>query len=54
MKLTLVALKLVQGRLIEEASAAAPLYLVDDLPAELDRAHCANVCEQLGSDGKWC
>ena len=49
MKLTLVALKLVQGRLIEEASAAAPLYLVDDLPAELDRAHCANVCEQLGS-----
>ena len=49
MKLTLVALKLVQGRLIEEASAAAPLYLVDDLPAELDRVHCANVCEQLGS-----
>jgi DNA replication and repair protein RecF len=49
MKLTLVALKLVQGRLIEEVSAAAPLYLVDDLPAELDRTHCANVCEQLGS-----
>ena len=22
---------------------------MDDLPAELDRAHCANVCEQLGS-----
>ena len=22
--------------------------LVDDLPAELDRAHCASVCAQLG------
>ena len=48
LKLALVALKLVQGRLIEAASAVPPLYLVDDLPAELDQAHCASVCEELG------
>ncbi|MBS58521.1 MAG: hypothetical protein CL588_00900 [Alteromonadaceae bacterium] len=49
LKLALVALKLVQGALIEEASSLPPLYLVDDLPAELDREHCARVCEQLGA-----
>ena len=48
LKLALVALKLVQGRLIESASAVPPLYLVDDLPAELDQTHCASVCEELG------
>ena len=48
-KLSVVALKLVQGVLIENASSLPPLYLVDDLPAELDREHCARVCEQLGT-----
>ena len=48
LKLLLVALKLVQGRLIEEGGNSQPIYLVDDLPAELDRAHCASVCAQLG------
>jgi DNA replication and repair protein RecF len=48
LKLALVALKLVQGVLIEDASSLPPLYLVDDLPAELDRGHCSRVCEQLG------
>jgi len=47
MKLLLVALKLSQGQIIEEASNIPPLYLVDDLPAELDEAHCASVCDQL-------
>ena len=47
MKLLLVALKLVQGQIIEETTAADPLYLVDDLPAELDQIHCASVCAQL-------
>jgi DNA replication and repair protein RecF len=47
LKLLLVALKLVQGRLIEEGGNSRPIYLVDDLPAELDRAHCASVCAQL-------
>lgn len=50
LKLLLIALKLVQGRLIEEGGNGQPVYLVDDLPAELDRAHCANVCAQLGVD----
>ena len=49
LKLALVALKLVQGFLIESASSLPPVYLVDDLPAELDREHCARVCEQLGA-----
>ena len=49
LKLALVALKLVQGVLIEGVSLLAPLYLVDDLPAELDREHCSRVCEQLGA-----
>ena len=49
MKLLVVALKLVQGRLIERAAAQAPVYLVDDLPAELDKRHCASVCSQLAS-----
>jgi DNA replication and repair protein RecF len=48
MKLLLVALKLVQGRLIEESGPTQPLYLVDDLPAELDAVHCASVCAELG------
>ena len=47
LKLALVALKLVQGVLIEGASSLPPLYLVDDLPAELDREHCGRVCGQL-------
>jgi DNA replication and repair protein RecF len=49
LKLAVVALKLVQGVLIEGASSLPPLYLVDDLPAELDREHCGRVCEQLGA-----
>ena len=47
MKLLLVALKLSQGQIIEEASKVPPLYLLDDLPAELDEAHCQSVCAQL-------
>ena len=47
MKLLLVALKLSQGQIIEEASKVPPIYLVDDLPAELDEAHCKSVCAQL-------
>lgn len=47
MKLLLVAVKLCQGQIIEESCRLPPLYLVDDLPAELDEAHCASVCRQL-------
>lgn len=47
MKLLLVALKLAQGQIIEETCSVQPLYLIDDLPAELDESHCASVCAQL-------
>lgn len=47
LKLLMVALRLAQGRMIEVASQAEPLYLVDDLAAELDARHCANVCQAL-------
>jgi DNA replication and repair protein RecF len=50
MKLMFVAIKLAQGRLIETLSQRAPLYLIDDLPAELDRSHRAAVCAQLGTE----
>jgi DNA replication and repair protein RecF len=50
MKLMFVAIKLAQGKLIEVLSQRAPLYLIDDLPAELDRAHRAAVCAQLGTE----
>jgi DNA replication and repair protein RecF len=50
MKLMFVAIKLAQGKLIEALSQRAPLYLIDDLPAELDRSHRAAVCAQLGTE----
>jgi DNA replication and repair protein RecF len=50
MKLMFVAIKLAQGKLIEALSHRAPLYLIDDLPAELDRSHRAAVCAELGTE----
>ncbi|MDA8562624.1 DNA replication/repair protein RecF [Luminiphilus sp.] len=50
MKLMFVAIKLAQGKLIEALSHRAPLYLIDDLPAELDRSHRAAVCTELGTE----
>ena len=47
LKLLMVAMRLAQGRMIEAASHAEPLYLVDDLAAELDARHCAAVCQAL-------
>jgi len=49
MKLMFVAIKLAQGQLIEALSHRAPFYLIDDLPAELDQAHRAAVCTELGA-----
>ncbi|MEM1112852.1 MAG: DNA replication/repair protein RecF [Pseudomonadota bacterium] len=46
-KLVVCALKLAQGRLLEENSGRICTYLVDDLPSELDREHCGQVCAQL-------
>ncbi len=49
-KLVACALKLAQGQLLtERAPMGNFLYLVDDLPAELDRDHCHYVCDMLSS-----
>ena len=46
-KLAVCALKLAQGRLLADHENRSCAYLVDDLPAELDRAHCQRVTEVL-------
>lgn len=46
-KLVVCGLKLAQGGLIAGPRQGACVYLVDDLPAELDQRHCALVCEAL-------
>ena len=46
-KLVVCALKLAQGQLLSQRKGRSCLYLVDDLPAELDRQHCRRVAEVL-------
>ena len=46
-KLVVCALKLAQGQLLADRRKRACVYLVDDLPAELDRHHCRLVAEVL-------
>lgn len=48
-KLVVCGLKLAQGQLMSliREDVSACVYLVDDLPAELDARHCALVCEAL-------
>jgi DNA replication and repair protein RecF len=46
-KLTVCALKLAQGRLLTSRNNHACIYLVDDLPAELDSFHAGSVAEVL-------
>lgn len=48
-KLVVSALKLAQGRLLEAATGRQCLYLIDDLPAELDSAHRRVFCHWLES-----
>ena len=50
-KLVVCALKLAQGQLLEEGKRRACVYLVDDLPAELDRRHCRLITEVLAELG---
>ncbi len=50
-KLLVCALKLAQGELMGEEKAAQCIYLVDDLPSELDRSHTRVVAEQLDQLG---
>jgi DNA replication and repair protein RecF len=52
-KLVLTALKLAQGSLLAELTAVPPVYLVDDIVAELDAPHAKKVCELLAQqDGQ--
>jgi DNA replication and repair protein RecF len=46
-KLLVSALKIGQGRLLDLHSGRQGIYLVDDLPAELDRANRERVCRLL-------
>ena len=46
-KLVVVALKLAQGKLLSESEGRKCIFLVDDLAAELDWRHRAEVCKQL-------
>jgi DNA replication and repair protein RecF len=48
-KLVVCGLKLAQGQLMTELGGGRCTYLVDDLPAELDREHCGLVCQQLAA-----
>ena len=48
-KLVVCALKLAQGQLMSELGRGSCVYLVDDLPSELDQQHSRLVCELLSS-----
>ncbi len=50
-KLVVSALKLAQGRLLERVTGRTCLYLVDDLPAELDADHRQVFCRLLETMG---
>ena len=48
-KLLLYALKLAQGQLLETLRQCSCIYLLDDLPAELDARHCRLLVDALQS-----
>jgi DNA replication and repair protein RecF len=48
-KLVVCSLKLAQGQLMTEQGKARCVYLVDDLPSELDTQHGRKVCELLAA-----
>lgn len=50
-KLVVCGLKLAQGQLMSQVSQGSCIYLVDDLPAELDTRHCGLVCDALAELG---
>jgi len=51
LKLTVAALKLAQGQLLAQAGRGRPVFLVDDLAAELDARHLRRVCDALQAGG---
>ena len=50
LKLTTIALRLAQGRLMADGRGGSPVYAVDDIAAELDRDHAARVGGLLESE----
>jgi DNA replication and repair protein RecF len=48
-KVVVCAMKIAQGRLFAQARAQECVFLVDDLPAELDRRHRKALCRSLAS-----
>ena len=48
-KLLVYALRIAQGQLLHQLTGKTCVYLVDDLPAELDLAHRQQLCRELGA-----
>ncbi|WP_432697131.1 DNA replication/repair protein RecF [Marinobacterium sp. YM272] len=53
-KLVVSALKLAQGALFYRQSQRACVYLIDDLPSELDERHCRQFCRFLENSTNQC
>ena len=53
-KLVVSALKLAQGRLFYQQSQRACIYLIDDLPSELDEVHSRQFCRFLEASENQC
>lgn len=51
LKLTVASLRIAQARLLRERSGKHCLFLVDDLPAELDSLHRRQLCQSLEQIG---
>lgn len=53
-KLVVSALKLAQGALFYQQKQRACIYLIDDLPSELDERHCRQFCRFLEDTANQC
>lgn len=53
-KLVVSALKLAQGALFHRQTQRACVYLIDDLPSELDERHCRQFCRFLEASTNQC
>ncbi|MBA4502922.1 DNA replication/repair protein RecF [Marinobacterium marinum] len=53
-KLVVSAFRLAQGALYHRLSNRACIYLIDDLPSELDERHCRQFCEFLEASANQC
>jgi DNA replication and repair protein RecF len=53
-KLVVSAFRLAQGALFHRLSNRACIYLIDDLPSELDERHCRQFCEFLEASANQC